>query len=105
MVSGDNKDLEEGVYKYDSAYRFEEYLTELGVPWYLRALAKYASPTVTIKKLPDYSGKLVSGLDFSGGLWALNVRQIFKVLTLSKIVYVFFISARLSMKTQMSHGK
>ena len=75
MVSGDNKDLEEGVYKYDSAYRFEEYLTELGVPWYLRALAKYASPTVTIKKLPDYSGKLVSGLDFSGGLGAKYLKS------------------------------
>ena len=72
MVSGDNKNLEEGVYKYDSAYRFEEYLTELGVPWYLRALAKYASPTVTIKKLQNYSGKLVLGLDFSRGLWALK---------------------------------
>ena len=55
MVSGDNKNLEEGVFKYDSAYRFEEYLTELGVPWYLKALAKYASPTVTIKKLQDHS--------------------------------------------------
>ena len=55
MVSGNNKNPEEGVFKYNSEYRFEEYLTELGVPWYLRALAKYASPTVTIKKLQDHS--------------------------------------------------
>ena len=60
---GDNKPVElgkyveEGVYKYNDSYNFDAYLTALGVPWYLKALAKIATPTVTIKKLEDKSDR------------------------------------------------
>lgn len=53
MVEGKSP-LEEGSYKYNDSHNFDEYLKELGVPWYMRAMAKIATPTVTIKKLNDH---------------------------------------------------
>ena len=49
--------IEEGVYEYKDNYNFEAYLMELGVPWYMRKLAQYANPTVTIKKINESSGR------------------------------------------------
>ena len=46
--------LAEGVYEYQDSYNFDAYLTELGVSWYLRKLASYAKPIVTIKKLKNF---------------------------------------------------
>ena len=52
-----NSPLAEGTYKYNDSHNFDEYLKELGVPWYLRTMAKIATPTVTIKKLDDYTAR------------------------------------------------
>ena len=45
--------LAEGIYDYHSSYNFDAYLEGLGVPWYLRSLARFASPIVTISKLEE----------------------------------------------------
>lgn len=49
-----NTSLISGVYDYHSSVNFDAYLTELGVPWYLRNLAAIAAPSVTVSK--DVSG-------------------------------------------------
>ena len=54
MVEGKSP-LAEGAYTYNDSHNFDAYLKELGVPWYMRAMAKIASPTVTIKKLNDHT--------------------------------------------------
>ena len=45
-----NSSLISGIYDYHSSVNFDAYLTELGVPWYLRNLAAMAAPSVTISR-------------------------------------------------------
>ena len=49
-----NSSLISGIYDYHASVNFDAYLTELGVPWYLRNLAAMAAPSVTISR--DDSG-------------------------------------------------
>ena len=49
-----NSSLISGIYDYHASVNFDAYLTELGVPWYLRNLAAMAAPSVTISR--DNSG-------------------------------------------------
>ena len=43
----------EGTYTYIDSYNFDPYLQALGVPWYLRKLASFAKPSITITRLND----------------------------------------------------
>ena len=43
----------EGTYTYVDSYNFDPYLQALGVPWYLRKLASFAKPSITITRLND----------------------------------------------------
>ena len=49
--------LAEGIYDYRDSYNFQAYLTELGVPWYLRNLARFALPIVTITRVTESSDR------------------------------------------------
>ena len=51
------KCLAAGIYDYRDSYNFEAYLTELGVPWYMRSLARLASPIVTITRVTESSDR------------------------------------------------
>merc|ERR1719266_2389149 len=43
----------EGTYTYVDSYNFDPYLQALGVPWYLRKLASFTKPSITITRLND----------------------------------------------------